>query len=174
MINNIRKVYAAKYSLYVVLFLLFGVLQSTPKFLELFGARPVFLYPCVVAIAMADGELVGGIFGAIGGLICDHTINNIFGFNSILLLIGGTFVGLLVIYYVQDSLKNSLYLCSIIVFTRALLDFLFGYTIWGYGNSLYMFTRGVLPCCLYTIAVTPIFYYLFKKLGIFFESKINR
>ncbi|MEG1448521.1 MAG: rod shape-determining protein MreD [Oscillospiraceae bacterium] len=174
MLNNLRKVYAAKYSLYVVLFLLFAVLQSTPNFLELFGTRPILLFPCVVAVAMADGELVGGIFGAIGGIFCDYTMSNIFGVNAMLLLVGGTLIGLLVIYYVKDSVKNSLYLCGIVVFTRSLLDLLFGYTIWGYGENFYMFTRGILPSCIYTIAVTPIFYFMFKKLRAFFESKINR
>lgn len=174
MINNLRKVYTAKYSLYIVLFIFFAVLQSTPKFLEFFGVKPIFIFPCVVAVAMADGELIGGIFGAIGGILCDYTMSNVFGFNSILLLVGGTFVGLLVIYYVKDSLKNSLYLCSILVFIRGILDLLFGHTIWGYGNNFYMFTRGILPTCIYTVAITPTFYYIFKKLSAFFESKINR
>lgn len=172
--NNRLSVYCVKYLFYAFLFVLLSAIQSAPHFLEIFGGRPILLYPCAIAIAMADGELVGGIFGAFAGLLCDHTMNVVFGFNSILLLVCCAAVGLLTIYYIKNNLKSAMALTAAAVLIRDLIFLLFGYLIFGYKDIQYMIFMGILPCSLYTIAVTPIFYYLFRFLHDFFENKVNR
>ena len=175
MINNNRiKVYVLKYALYTFLFMIFAVWQSTIGLFEIFGVRPITIVPCVIAIAMFDGELIGGIFGAIGGVFCDGVLGYMVGYNGIFLLVMGTLIGLLVIYYVQNNLKTAIYFCSVVILIKGLLEWSLGYVIWGYGDNLFMLLQGTLPWCLYTIMVTPIFYILFKHLHLFFESKINR
>lgn len=172
--NNSLRLYILKYLSYALVLIAVGSIQSAPFFPSIFGARPILIYPCVVAIAMNDGELVGGLFGAFGGLICDHFMTVIFGFNGIVLLLCGATIGLLTIYYIQNSLKNALILSSLSLLIRELLVLVFGYLIFGYDNPLDMVLRGQLPSFIYTVLLTPIFYFLFRKLSLGFNARVNK
>ena len=78
-----KAVIAAKYAAYAMILLVLYVLQTTPGLFVVYGAKPMLVVPAAIAIAMHEGELVGGLFGALAGLLCDMGSSMLFGFNGL-------------------------------------------------------------------------------------------
>lgn len=83
--------------------------KPTPGFLSVFGIKPNLVIPAVVCIAMVEGEFVGGLLGALGGMLLDLGAFSVFGFYSIQLLVICVAIGLLVIYLMKNNLLSSRY-----------------------------------------------------------------
>lgn len=156
----------------VLLFCLF-ILQTTPGFLELFGIKPLLVLPLVVSISMLEGELTGGLFGLAAGLLCDSTSVMLFGINSILYMVACVMIGLLVIYYMQPSVWNSVLFAGITLLVRELFEYFFYYVMWGYEGYYLVFAQRMLPMILYTLAVTAPIYWSVKKIFEFYHKRIN-
>lgn len=101
------------------------VLQTDPNFTLSSGTGPVLVLPFAVAVAMFDGQLAGGLFGLFAGILCDTSSSVLFGFGSILYLVICTAVGLLVLYFMQPSLTNSLIFTGSGFAVRLLLEYFF-------------------------------------------------
>jgi cell shape-determining protein MreD len=84
------------------------VLQSTPGFLSVFGIKPNLLIGSAICLAMFEGEFVGGLYGALAGMLLDLGSSRIFGFYSILLFIFCIGAGLAVIYLLHLTWINAL------------------------------------------------------------------
>ena len=68
MIRDLNKL--IRYLAYVLELLVLFMLQETPGLLpSIFGARPVLLFPAVVAIAMLEPEVPALLFGVVGGTV---------------------------------------------------------------------------------------------------------
>lgn len=173
MTDNRYMVYTFKYLSYFGIFLALYLIQTMPYFLAVFGIKPSLLFPAAVAVAMHEGEFIGGIFGAVAGLFIDMQEISLFGFNSALLLINGIIVGLAIIYYVQNKLVNFCLLTTAIMVFKILVTYFFGYSIWDYQNTWIILAEKRLPTLIYTIVVAPIFYYMFQRLKVYFDSKIH-
>ncbi|MEG1965505.1 MAG: rod shape-determining protein MreD, partial [Oscillospiraceae bacterium] len=109
-----------KYTTYVAILFGIFIIQNTPILLEIMGIKPNLLYVCAIAIAMFEGEFIGGIFGIVVGMFCDLGSYNIFGFNSIFLLIVCVAIGLAFIYFMKNSKINLLIMTSLTLLSRAL------------------------------------------------------
>ena len=58
-----------KWVCYALLMLLCTVLQTLPGLFRLGEAKPLWLLPLALAVAVEEGEFAGGIFGAVCGLM---------------------------------------------------------------------------------------------------------
>lgn len=171
--NNKNKIYILKYMTYILLLFFFYVLQTTPHLFEIQGIKPNLVIPIVICIAMLEGEFISGLFGALGGMLCDLSAFSAFGFYAILLLIACTVTGLLVIYLMKNTLTNAVVLSTAALLTIFLLDFFFMFGLWGYeGNSRILLTQ-TLPCVIYSALTAPLFYLLFSKLFAAFEERVK-
>ena len=84
MIRDLNKL--IRYLAYVLELLVLFMLQETPGLLpSIFGARPVLLFPAVVAIAMLEPEVPALLFGVVGGLFCDFGLSGMLGFHALVL-----------------------------------------------------------------------------------------
>ena len=83
-----------RYVVYTVIFFLFYVLQNTPSLFSVRGIKPILLIPAAVVFAMYEGEFIGGIFGALAGMLCDMGGFFLFGFDAILTLVFSAVSGL--------------------------------------------------------------------------------
>lgn len=173
MTDNRNIVYTLKYLSYFGIFLGLYLIQTMPTFLSLAGIKPCLLIPAAVAVAMHDGEFIGGIFGAVAGLFMDMQQISLFGFNSFILLINGVAVGLVVIYYMQNKRLNFLLLTAAIMMLTILITYFFGYSIWDYDKTWIILIEKRLPTMVYTLLVAPAFYYLFGWLKEYYDSKIR-
>ena len=59
-------------------------------------------------------------------------------------------VGLLVVYFMQPSVVNSLIFTGCGLGFRLFLEYFFYYVMWGYDNSHLILLGQMLPCLLYT------------------------
>lgn len=162
-----------RYASYVLLLLLLYVLQTTPRLFSVGEVKPVLLVPAAVCIAMFEGELVGGILGALAGLLCDLASFTIFGFNGILVLGCCVAVGLLTTYLMQLKLTNALLLGFAALFLRGLLEFFFYFQMWGFENGHRIFLFSTLPCILYSTVVIIPMYYLAQRMKRYFDRKMK-
>ena len=133
--NRRSKIQLIKYIFYSFLMIVLYVLQTDPNFTLSSGTGPVLVLPFAVAVAMFDGQLAGGLFGLFAGILCATSSSVLFGFGSILYLVICTAVGLLVLYFMQPSLTNSLIFTGSGFAVRLLLEYFFYYAMWGYENS---------------------------------------
>lgn len=171
--TNRRHIWFFKYFSMVVLLLLLYVLQTTPRLFLVAGVKPILVVPAAVCIAMFEGELVGGIMGAVAGLLCDLASFTIFGFNGLIILACCVAVGLLTIYLTQLKLLNALLLGFGVLLLRGLLEYFFYYQIWGYEGSGRILLFSTLPTVLYsTLAIIPL-YYLAKRMKAYFDEKLK-
>lgn len=171
--NPKNKVLIIKYFLYTILIILLFVLQTTPKFLAVFGVKPNFIIPAAICISMLEGEFIGGVFGAVAGVLCDLGGFTLFGFNAIILLIASVAAGLMFIYLLRPGIINFVLMTTGAMAARGLLDFLLNYVMWGYQNVWMVFLYQTLPTILYTAAVSPLIYYLFTWTHRKFESRLQ-
>ena len=143
------------------------VLQSTPGFLSLWGVKPFLVIPAAVAIAMYEGEFVGALYGALGGMLCDLGANTFYGFYTITLFLYCTAVGLALIYLMKNDVKSAVLCCLGYVGAMALIEYLFYYLLYAYPGSWQVLLFSLLPRALFTCLLMPLFYlgerYLFQR-----------
>ena len=158
---------AGKYLLYFLALVLLYVLQSTPGFLSLWGVKPFLVIPAAVAIAMYEGEFVGALYGALGGMVCDLGANTFYGFYTITLFLYCTAVGLALIYLMKNDVKSAVLCCLGYVGAMALIEYLFYYLLYAYPGSWQVLLFSLLPRALFTCLLMPLFYlgerYLFQR-----------
>lgn len=160
--NRKKWFHAAKYAAYVVVMVVLYVVQTTPGFLAVFGVKPNFVIPAAICIAMLEGEYIGGLYGALAGILCDLGSFTLFGFNAIIIMIACVITGLLVIYMLHSSVINYVLLLSGTLLVRGLLDFLLSYVMWNYENIWMFFFYRMLPSIIYSVAAAPLVYYLLR------------
>lgn len=171
--NKRRRIVIFKYILYTIILVILYIIQTDPHLLYIEGIKPILVLSYAVCIAMMDGELAGGLFGLFAGLLCDTGGIIIFGFQSLIYMSACVAVGLIVIHFMQPSLTNSLIFVSVILAIRLLLEFFFYYVMWGYSQNNLILTRKLFPVLLYTVAITPLIYYLVKKMHFYFVRKLE-
>ena len=76
-----------KWVCYALLMLLCTVLQTLPGLFRLGEAKPLWLLPLALAVAVEEGEFAGGIFGAVCGLMWDYTAGRTAGLLAFELLL---------------------------------------------------------------------------------------
>ncbi|MEF9984030.1 MAG: rod shape-determining protein MreD [Oscillospiraceae bacterium] len=171
--NNKNKGLFLKYTTYVLIIFITFILQNTPNFLEILGIKPNLLYICAVIIAMIEGEFIGGIFGIVAGMFCDLGSYNIFGFNTIFLLIVCVAIGLAVIYYIKNSKINALILSTIVLISRALIEFFFVYMIWNLEDVNNILINQLLPTAIYSLIFVIPIYIMLEKICVYYNEKYN-
>ncbi|WP_312643932.1 rod shape-determining protein MreD [Hydrogenoanaerobacterium sp.] len=168
-----KHIYFLKYFMMVMLLFVLYILQTTPGLFSIYGVKPILVVPAAVCIAMFEGELVGGVMGAVAGLLCDLASFTIFGFNGILVLAGCIAVGLLTIHLTQLKLTNALMLGFGALFLRGLIEYFFYFQMWGFEDGYRIFVFSTLPTVLYsTVAIIP-FYYMTRGMKEFFDQKLK-
>ena len=171
--NNKKWFRTAKFATYIVVMVLLYILQTTPGFLTVFGVKPNFVIPAAVCVAMHEGEFTGAFYGVLAGVLCDWGGFALAGFNAMILLAACTAVGLLVIYLLRPGVINFVLLLSAVMLARGLLDFLLNYVMWGYDHVWMVFVYDVLPGVIYTVAVSPLVYYLYTAVHAWFEGRME-
>lgn len=169
-----RKFFAySRFLVYGAIFVFLYVLQCTPRFLEIRGIKPVLLIPAAITLAMFEGEFIGGLYGALAGLLCGAGGPLLFGFDGILLLCFSVASGLLVIYLLRCTLTTAYLLVFVAVALRCCLAYVFGYGIWGYEDGNSIFWNSTVWMILYSTLLTPLFFWMWRKVCGFFQGNME-
>ena len=60
-----------KWALYSLVLLICYTIQSAPRFLQIYGAKPMLIISLAICVAMFEGEFAGSLFGVVCGLFMD-------------------------------------------------------------------------------------------------------
>lgn len=157
--SNASKMNITRHLVYVILMLLFYVIQSVPHLFRVYGVKPIWVVPVAVAIAMFEGEFAGGIYGAFAGLLCDTGGFLLFGFNGFVVSICCIAAGLLVIYLMRRNLLTCLLFVFVTLLLRGSLEYFFAYGMWQYKDARSIYLTSTLPSAAYSILIMiPVFY----------------
>lgn len=156
--NVTRRIFVIRHASYIFLMLVFYIVQTVPGLLVFFRVRPLLVIPAAMAIAMFEGEFVGGLYGAFAGLLCDAAGNTLFGLSGFLVAVCCIFAGMLVIYLIRNNLMSCLLFVAAALLLRGGIVWLFTWGIWGYPGGWKLLAFYTLPAAALTLALTaPVF-----------------
>lgn len=164
-IKSTKLMSAIKWSIYSLTLIIIYALQTTPRLFQIFGIKPILILPLIVCISMYEGIMPSAIFSMIAGLLWDISSDKLFGFNAVILLSCSVLITLICIFYLHTKLLNSMAFCLVTALLQGLLDFLFYYAIWKYDNVSIILVKDILPTILYTVILTPLFYWGVKYIN---------
>ena len=142
-----------KWCCYTLLMLLCTVLQTMPGLFQFGAAKPLWLMPLALAVAVFEGEFAGALFGAVCGLMWDYTAGRTVGMLALELMILCFLLSAVMQLYFKASVPNFLLLgggSALLVLT---LDWLFFYYMPGYSGALARYLGVVLPSAVMTLPV---------------------
>ena len=163
MIRDLNKLIL--YLAYVLELLVLFMLQETPGLLpSIFGARPVLLFPAVVAIAMLEPEVPALLFGVVGGLFCDFGLSGMLGFHALVLGVLCFFISLVIRTYLQNNMATAILTGVWSIGLVVLAQWFFLY-FFQYSYPAYALTHHYLPKYFYTLLFLPLLYLLNRGLS---------
>ena len=142
-----------KWVCYTLLMLLCTVLQTTPGLFQLGDAKPLWLLPLALAVAVEEDEFAGGIFGAVCGLMWDWLAGRTVGMLALELLLLCFAVSAVMQLYFKNSAANFALIASAAALLVLTLDWLFFYYMPGYSGAVERYLWFVLPTAVLTIPV---------------------
>ena len=164
MIRDLNKL--IRYLAYVLELLVLFMLQETPGLLpSIFGARPVLLFPAVVAIAMLEPEVPALLFGVVGGLFCDFGLSGMLGFHALVLGVLCFFISLVIRTYLQNNMATAILTGVWSIGLVVLAQWFFLY-FFQYSYPAYALTHHYLPKYFYTLLFLPLLYLLNRGLSL--------
>lgn len=159
-----------KWAAYSLLLLLCTVLETTPGLFQLGMAKPLFILPLCMNVAICEGEFAGALFAAAGGLLWDYAAGRVVGMLTLALMVLCFFVSVLVQLYLRPSAINLLLLQGLAALLVLSADHLFFYIMPGYADALGRWMQHALPSAVMTVlAVVPLFR-LVRRISAVFSS----
>ncbi|MBQ5755312.1 MAG: rod shape-determining protein MreD [Oscillospiraceae bacterium] len=150
---------ATKWACYIGLLILAATLQTMPGLLTVGGAKPLFILPLCMAVALFEEEHSGALFGALGGLLWDYTAGRTAGLLALSLLILCFAAALVEQLYLQNKLSNYVMLTTGAAFVALNGDFLFFYAMREYPGAGTHYVSTLLPTLVFTAVLCPAAFY---------------
>lgn len=162
-----RMINILKWAVYAVVLLISYSLMVSPGLFSESNKRPLLLIPLVVCVAIYEGELAGGIFAIIAGLIWDSGVDTIMGFQVLILYVCCVISALIVKFLLRESIFSAILLSVLSVFIYSTYHFLFVYVIWNHPIEVLskLFLHDYMSIFLYTIPAIPIYYFIVRLIN---------
>lgn len=109
------------------------------------GWCPFAIIPLAVAVAMFEGDLAAGIFGAVCGLMLDIASGTTAGFYAIWLLCACPVISLLSRFWIKVNIASHFVLNAAVSVIIAMLDMLFLHWVWEGSQFGISFVSVILP-----------------------------
>lgn len=165
---------AAKFGAYLLLAYLFTIVQTTPRLLTIGGVRPMLTAALAVAVAICEGELAGGFFGAAAGLLTDFFSYNKMGYNSLLFFLCCVAIGLAVGSYMRPVTANCVLFTVLTLLLTESVSFFFRFFLRGVEEPLRLYSTAILPMIAVTALTAIPIHLLVRWLHGWFEKRIQR
>lgn len=154
-----------RYLAYVLEFLVLFMLQEAPGLLpNIFGVRPVLIFPAAVTIAMFEDEVPAMAFGVVGGLFCDFGLSGMLGFHALVLGVLCYVVSATGKNYFQVNIVTAIITGIWTIGLTICAQWFFLY-YFKYSMPSYAFKHHYLPKYFYTMLFVPLIYLLNRGLS---------
>ena len=155
---------ALKWACYAAALFVCAALQTTPGLFRLGQAKPLFILPLCLAVAVYEGEFAGALFGAVGGLLWDYAAGRTVGMLALELLLLCFGVSVLVQLYLQVNPGNFAAISTVTALLVLSLDWLFFYYMPGYTGAALRYVTFVLPSAVLTIPAALLAFWLVQRI----------
>ena len=145
-----------KWVCYAVALFVCAALQTTPGLLQLGQAKPLFILPLCLAVAVYEGEFAG--------LLWDYTAGRTVGMLALELLLLCFALSVLVQVYLQGSTWNFALISTGTALVVLSLDWLFFYYMPGYRWALSRWLTFVLPSAMMTLVPSLVLFSLVRHI----------
>ena len=149
---------ALKWGCYVLAMFVCAALQTTPGLFQIGQAKPLYLLPLCLAVAVFEGEFAGALFGAVCGLLWDYTAGRTAGLLALALLLLCFGLSMLVQLYLQGTARNFTMISMGMALLVLSADWLFFYYMPGYNWALDRYLSFVLPSAALTLVPSFVLY----------------
>ena len=153
-----------KWGCYVLALFVCAALQTTPGLFQLGQAKPLFILPLCLAVAVYEGEFAGALFGAVCGLLWDYTAGRTVGMLALELLLMCFALSVLVQLYLQGSTWNFALISMVTAALVLSLDWLFFYYMPGYAGAALRYIAFVLPSAVLTLPAALLAFWLVQHI----------
>ncbi len=130
-----------------------------------FGIHAMLLIPATVCICMFEREFAGIFYGLAAGAMLDAFSAQSMIFNSLFFTVIGFASGALITYLMRNNLLCATIFVSVSSFVYTALNFLMYHAFDGTGSSVYIYFRYFFLSALYTIVLTPVYYFLVRSIS---------
>ena len=158
-----------KWVCYAVALFVCAALQTTPGLLQLGQAKPLFILPLCLAVAVYEGEFAGALFGAVSGLLWDYTAGRTVGMLALELMALSFLLSAVVQLYLQNTPQNFVALAGGAALLVLACDWLFFYYMPGYSGALERLVWFVLPSAVLTLPVSLPIYWAARRISTEFK-----
>ena len=158
-----------KWGCYVLALFVCAALQTAPGLFQLGQAKPLFILPLCLAVAVFEGEFAGALFGTVGGLLWDYTAGRTVGMLALELLLLCFAISVLVQLYLQATPVNATFLSTAAALLVLSVDWLFFYYMPGYTEAALRWLRFVLPSTVLTIPAALLTFLLVRRISTEFK-----
>ena len=153
-----------KWGCYILLLVVCTVLQTMPGLFQFGAAKPLWLLPLALAVAVFEGEFAGAVFGAVCGLMWDWLAGRTVGMLALELLLLCFAVSVLVQLYLQVNPGNFAAVSTATALVVLSLDWLFFYYMPGYTGAALRYVTFVLPGAVLTIPAALLAFWLVQHI----------
>lgn len=160
-----RKQRTTKYICCCLLILLADLLQNVSGLLpEIFGARCFLIIPAVVILSLGEDELTASLLGLFAGFLWDMSSAVHMGFNCIFFAVICFISAALVNRLIRDTFITNMLLSITAIILYCLTYWLCFIVIKGVEGGEGTILSFYLPCAVYTAAITPIVFIIYKPI----------
>lgn len=165
-----------RWFLYAAALLLFYMFETNPL---IRGFCPLLIIPLATAVAMYEGDLAAGVFGAVCGLMLDMANGvTIIGFSALWLLCFCPAISLLSRFWTKVNLLSHLVMNAVAAVVMAFLDMIFVHWVWEGAQSAISFRLSVLPAyggaILFSVPVYLLVRFINKKMRPQEQQRLER
>lgn len=161
-----KKIKVKRYCIYILILLSAHIFQNSIRiFPSIFGLRPVLLISAAMCVAMFEGELVGAAAGLIAGGLWDTVTAASDGYNAMFLMLSCAVCGTLVRIFLQNNIITYSIMNAASTVFYFLAYSLFFVTARGIDGAGALLLRYYLPMALYSLLLTPFWYWLIKAVN---------
>ena len=152
--------------MFALLLVFAALLQHTKGVLPVIGGANCFLLlPLCVAISMREKSLVAMAFGVLGGVLWDIVSPSGDGFYAAALCLLCFVCGALCSFLLRVNLRSFLLLCACAGLLLTLAHWFFFLCLPAIGSAGELLLRRELPSLVYTLAVSPLCYWVVKAVS---------
>ena len=160
-----------KYSVYCAILLALSFIQNVPGLsVEIAGARCFLLIPACVLLGLGEDERASALLGLFAGLLWDAVSLQHKGFSCIILMLMCYTVAALAVFIFRNTFWYAAASAVVCIVIYVLLYWLLFVVFGGGDGAGYAFVHFYLPSMGYTLAVTPILYFIFRPI----KAKLNK
>ncbi|MFY9520918.1 MAG: rod shape-determining protein MreD [Caldicoprobacterales bacterium] len=147
--------------------LLFNIIVQSAifPFIRIGGIGPDTLMVITLAFALQTGSIRGAIVGFTGGLLQDILFADVLGLNALIYMLIGYIAGLLYDRVFIDKLFLPIFFVFLATLLKDFLNLVYLFFRGTQTSFSFAFARYILPEAIYTIILTPLFYYLLYQLN---------